>query len=292
MRCRPVSRDPIYPVNRKGGSLHGLPVFPDIASLPAAPDLAVIATPPDSVPCADRRTRRARHPRRRGDHRRVRRGRSLDRQGPRRAPAGRSAAASAAHRRAELPRHARAGIGLNASFAPAAPLPGNIAFVTQSGAHGDHGAGLGAAARHRLFRHRLAGRHGRCRFRRHARLSRARRPATHAILLYVEAVDACAQIHVGGARGGAHQAGDRGQGRPRRRRRARPPRRIPARSPAPTPSTTPRSAAPACCASTSWTSCSTRSRRWRACRRSAATALAILTNGGGAGVLATDALIE
>ena len=43
-------RGPIYPVNPRGGTLHGLPVYPDIASLPAAPDLAVIATPPDSVP--------------------------------------------------------------------------------------------------------------------------------------------------------------------------------------------------------------------------------------------------
>ena len=43
-------KGPIYPVNPKGGTLHGLPVFADIASLPMAPDLAVIATPPDSVP--------------------------------------------------------------------------------------------------------------------------------------------------------------------------------------------------------------------------------------------------
>ncbi|MBS0249033.1 MAG: CoA-binding protein, partial [Proteobacteria bacterium] len=43
-------KGPIYPVNPKGGSIHGLAVFPDVASLPAAPDLAVIATPPDSVP--------------------------------------------------------------------------------------------------------------------------------------------------------------------------------------------------------------------------------------------------
>ena len=56
------------------------------------------------------------------------------------------------------------------------------------GRDGHRGARLGGAARHRLLACRLAGRHGRRRFRRHARLSR-RRSATRApILLYVEAI--------------------------------------------------------------------------------------------------------
>ena len=41
---------PIMPVNPKGGTLEGLTVHRDIAALPQPPDLAVIATPPDTVP--------------------------------------------------------------------------------------------------------------------------------------------------------------------------------------------------------------------------------------------------
>lgn len=40
----------LYLVNPRHASLNGLPVYPDVASLPEAPDLAVIATPPDQVP--------------------------------------------------------------------------------------------------------------------------------------------------------------------------------------------------------------------------------------------------
>jgi acetyltransferase len=41
---------PIMLVNPRHKTLDHLPVFPDIAGLPAAPDLAVIATPPETVP--------------------------------------------------------------------------------------------------------------------------------------------------------------------------------------------------------------------------------------------------
>src|SRR5271166_2970673 len=37
-------------VNPHHHSINGAPVYPDVASLPGAPDLAVIATPPDTVP--------------------------------------------------------------------------------------------------------------------------------------------------------------------------------------------------------------------------------------------------
>jgi len=40
----------IYPVNPRHATLDGQQAWPDIASLPATPDLAVIATPPDTVP--------------------------------------------------------------------------------------------------------------------------------------------------------------------------------------------------------------------------------------------------
>ena len=52
------------------------------------------------------------------------------------------------------------------------------------------------------------------------------------------------------------------------------------------------SGAPACCASAKSRSCSTPPRRWRAWRSPSGDRLAIVTNGGGAGVLATDRLIE
>jgi len=41
---------PIMPVNPHGGAVGGVLAYPDVASLPATPDLAVIATPPPSVP--------------------------------------------------------------------------------------------------------------------------------------------------------------------------------------------------------------------------------------------------
>jgi acetyltransferase len=40
----------IFPVNPKYVAIEGVPAYPDIASLPKTPDLAVIATPPDAVP--------------------------------------------------------------------------------------------------------------------------------------------------------------------------------------------------------------------------------------------------
>lgn len=127
-------KGPIYPVNPKGGSLHGLPVFANIASLPDAPDLAVIATPPDSVPSLIA---------------------ELGARGTRAAVVltagfGEGEVSKGKDRAARLLAEARPyllrvvgpnclgiavpGIGLNATFAPAAALPGNIAFLTQSGA--------------------------------------------------------------------------------------------------------------------------------------------------------------
>jgi len=124
----------IYPVNPKYDSLSGRKVYRSIAALPAAPDLAVICTPPDTVPgligeLGARGTRAAivltaglgaikdRH------------GRSLKQ----------------AMLDAAAPYLLRIlgpncvgmlvpGIGLNASFAHEGAKPGQIAFVSQSGA--------------------------------------------------------------------------------------------------------------------------------------------------------------
>lgn len=40
----------IFMVNSNGGSVEGIPTYPEIESLPKAPDLAVIVSPPDTVP--------------------------------------------------------------------------------------------------------------------------------------------------------------------------------------------------------------------------------------------------
>src|SRR5664280_1792654 len=125
---------PIMPVNPKATALHGIMTYKDVASLPLMADLAVIATPPDTIPgLVD----------------------ELGRRGTRAAviltagfAEGEAAAGKA--RSAQMLAAARPylmrivgpnclgiavpGVGLNATFAPAALLPGNIAFLTQSGA--------------------------------------------------------------------------------------------------------------------------------------------------------------
>ncbi len=132
--CGGRFRGPIYAVNPKGGRMGGLDVYRDVASLPDAPDLAVVATPPRSVPeiiaaLVARGTRAA-----------VVLTAGLARES---APDGRSLA------QAMLDAARGAGLrvlgpncvgllnpvaGLNASFAHTDALPGSLAFVSQSGA--------------------------------------------------------------------------------------------------------------------------------------------------------------
>jgi acetyltransferase len=125
---------PVLPVNPKAATVHGIKAYGDIASLPQAPDLAVIATPPDTVPPLIA---------------------ELGRRGTRAsviltAGFAEGEAKVGKERAAELLAAARPyllrivgpnclglavpGIGVDATFAPAAILPGNIAFLTQSGA--------------------------------------------------------------------------------------------------------------------------------------------------------------
>ncbi|MGE0743837.1 MAG: GNAT family N-acetyltransferase [Rhodospirillales bacterium] len=125
---------PIYPVNPKAYEVEGLRCWPDVASLPEPPDLAVIATPPATVPelVAE-----------------------LGARGTRAAvviTAGFAEGHNAEGRRlqqalldAARPHLLRVagpncvgimvpGHGLNASFAHIAPRAGDIAFAAQSGA--------------------------------------------------------------------------------------------------------------------------------------------------------------
>ncbi|MGN6572172.1 MAG: bifunctional acetate--CoA ligase family protein/GNAT family N-acetyltransferase [Pseudolabrys sp.] len=125
---------PVVPVNPRAAAVHGIMAYKDVAALPIVPDLAVIATPPDTIaPLVG----------------------ELGARGTRAAvilTAGfaEGEAKVGREREAQVLNAARPhllrivgpnclglavpGIGLNATFAPASVLAGNIAFLTQSGA--------------------------------------------------------------------------------------------------------------------------------------------------------------
>ena len=118
---------PILPLHPRHESVEGVLAYPSVEALPQTPDLAVIATPPDSVPglVADFGARGTR-------------------------AAVIITAGLGGERRQAILDAARPHLlrvvgpnclgmmvpdrGLNASFSHIAPLPGNLAFVTQSGA--------------------------------------------------------------------------------------------------------------------------------------------------------------
>ncbi len=126
-------KGPIWPVNAKHALVDGEPAWPDVGSLPFAPDLAVICTPADSVPELLS---------------------ALGRKGTRAAivlSAGLKAMTASGITieqtmlDAARPHLLRVlgpncigalvtGVALNASFSPGNALPGKLAFVTQSGA--------------------------------------------------------------------------------------------------------------------------------------------------------------
>ncbi|MCE7984700.1 MAG: CoA-binding protein [Caldilinea sp. CFX5] len=125
---------PIMPVNPKHQAVAGVLAYPDVASLPLTPDLAVICTPPCTVPglitaLGERGVKAA-----------VVLTAGLERETDAQGQPLQQATLAAAK-----PYGLRIlgpncvglmipGIGLNASFAHTNPLPGNLAFVTQSGA--------------------------------------------------------------------------------------------------------------------------------------------------------------
>jgi len=122
----------LYLVNPRHASLNGLPVHPDIASLPEAPDLAIIATPPDQVPALiaqlGARGTKAAVVISAGFAELGEQGRQLQQQ--------MLAAAQPHLLRIVGPNCVGVmvpGIGLNASFSHVAPPPGDLAFVSQSG---------------------------------------------------------------------------------------------------------------------------------------------------------------
>jgi len=125
---------PIMPVNPRHRAVAGVIAYPDVAALPETPDLAVIATPPEFVPetvaaLGARGTRAA----------------IVVTAGFGEGDDASGAALKQAMLDAARPHLLRVvgpnclgvlvpGIGLNASFAHQAALPGKLAFVTQSGA--------------------------------------------------------------------------------------------------------------------------------------------------------------
>ncbi len=116
-------RGPIVPVNPKYREVQGRTAWPDVRELPEPPDLAVVCTPPATIPpilteLARRGTRGA-----------VVLSAGLDEE--------QRAAARASGLRVLGPNSVGLlvpGIGLNASFAHADALAGELAFVSQSGA--------------------------------------------------------------------------------------------------------------------------------------------------------------
>ena len=124
----------IYPVNPKYDTLAGLLAYPDVRSLPEAPDLAIICTPPATVPAIVRQLGE------RGTRAAV-----ILTAGLQAAHDGQGRTLRQAALDAARPYCLRLlgpncvgmlvpGIGLNASFAHTNALPGKIAFVSQSGA--------------------------------------------------------------------------------------------------------------------------------------------------------------
>jgi acetyltransferase len=125
---------PILPVNPKYRAIEGVLAYPDVAALPAVPDLAVICTPPETVPglvgeLAGRGCRAA----------------VVVTAGFGELGEGRGKELERAMLEAARPHLLRVvgpnclgvmvpGIGLNATFAHVTPPAGDLAFVTQSGA--------------------------------------------------------------------------------------------------------------------------------------------------------------
>ncbi|MEO7547159.1 MAG: bifunctional acetate--CoA ligase family protein/GNAT family N-acetyltransferase [Ramlibacter sp.] len=124
----------LWPVNHRRASVDGAQAWPDVQSLPQAPDLAVICTPPQSVPALIAELGR------KGTRAAI-----VMTAGLKREQGQGNVSLEQAMLDAARPHLLRIlgpncigalvpGIGLNASFAPGNALPGKLAFVTQSGA--------------------------------------------------------------------------------------------------------------------------------------------------------------
>lgn len=132
-------KGPVWLVNARHAEVDGQRAWPDVESLPHAPDLAVICTPPATVPgLIDALGHK-------GCHAAIVLTAGLKSQPARGAAGEGGATLEQAMLDAARPHLLRVlgpncigalvpGAGLNASFAPGNALPGRLAFVTQSGA--------------------------------------------------------------------------------------------------------------------------------------------------------------
>jgi acetyltransferase len=127
---------PIMPVNPRYQAVAGVLTYPDVSSLPRTPDLAILCTPPETIPdlvdeLGARGTQAAVV---------VARGLASQREAGGRTLEERALAAAKRHRVRLLGGATLGilvpGIGLNASFSRVKALPGNIGFVSQSDAVG------------------------------------------------------------------------------------------------------------------------------------------------------------
>lgn len=123
---------PIMPVNPKHRAVGGVLTWPNVAALPVVPELAIISTPPDVVPAVVAELRE------KGCKAAViitaGFGEGGDSTGAERAAALRRAAGEMRILGPNVLGLMVPGAGLNAGFAHRAPLPGDLAFVAQSGA--------------------------------------------------------------------------------------------------------------------------------------------------------------
>lgn len=127
---------PIMPVNPRHEAVAGVLTYPDVGSLPRTPDLAILCTPPHTIPdlvdeLGSRGTQAAVV---------VARGLSQTRDESGRTLEERALLAARRHRMRLLGGGTLGllvpGVGLNASFSRARALPGSIGFVSQSDAVG------------------------------------------------------------------------------------------------------------------------------------------------------------
>jgi acetyltransferase len=123
----------LYLVNPKHAAIGGTPCFPDVEHLPDVPDVAVIATPPDQVASVIRQLGA------KGGRAAVVLTAGFGEMGERGRAMQREIAETAAAQSVRIIGPNCVGImnpaaGLNASFAHLAPARGDVAFVSQSGA--------------------------------------------------------------------------------------------------------------------------------------------------------------
>ncbi|MGV3572279.1 MAG: acetate--CoA ligase family protein, partial [Ramlibacter sp.] len=125
---------PVWAVNRRRGEIEGMPIWPGVAALPGVPDLAILCTPAATVPqLVDELGRK-------GTRAAIVISAGLKEAGPDGTGTLEQQMLDAARPwllRILGPNCIGAlvpGIGLNASFAPGNATPGRLAFVTQSGA--------------------------------------------------------------------------------------------------------------------------------------------------------------